>query len=97
MDYEDSDWDDDDYDDYGEDDFGDDDEVDTIPCPECGADVYEEADSCPVCGCYLHHGVYAGGHYPWYTFGGALAEWSPFWLFLAMAGVIGVIFVLMMI
>ncbi len=25
----------------------------TTPCPECGADVYEDAEQCPVCGHYL--------------------------------------------
>lgn len=29
---------------------GDDDESDTIPCPECGTPVYEQADYCPACG-----------------------------------------------
>jgi uncharacterized paraquat-inducible protein A len=24
-------------------------------CPECGADVYEEAPQCPACGCYVSH------------------------------------------
>jgi hypothetical protein len=25
----------------------------TVPCPECGGDVYEEADHCPSCGHFL--------------------------------------------
>ncbi|WP_339744191.1 hypothetical protein [uncultured Rubinisphaera sp.] len=91
MDYEDSDYDDWD-DDYGDDD---DDEVDTVPCPECGTDVYEESSTCPNCGCYIHEGYAGGSYYPWYTFGGALRDWSPFWLFLAMGGVIITIFMLM--
>ena len=24
-----------------------------MTCPECGADVYEDAPQCPRCGCYL--------------------------------------------
>jgi predicted RNA-binding Zn-ribbon protein involved in translation (DUF1610 family) len=28
----------------------DDDESATFACPECGADVYEDADRCPACG-----------------------------------------------
>jgi len=26
------------------------DESETLPCPHCGADVYEHADRCPRCG-----------------------------------------------
>ncbi len=31
----------------------DEDSTDTVTCPECGADVYEDADVCPVCGEFL--------------------------------------------
>ena len=31
----------------------DDEDTDTVTCPECDADVYEDADQCPVCGEYL--------------------------------------------
>lgn len=48
--------DEDDADDSGEygayDDDGDDD-AETVPCPHCGADVYEDAEQCPRCGKYL--------------------------------------------
>ncbi|MFH1922080.1 MAG: hypothetical protein ABIP48_19615 [Planctomycetota bacterium] len=27
----------------------------TVPCPACGADVYEDAVRCPACGDYLTH------------------------------------------
>ncbi len=89
----DDDW--DEYDDF-DDDFGDDDEAETFPCPECGELVYEEADACPYCGCYLHDGWSAGSDYPWWTFNGALSSWSPMWLLLAMGGVFAVLFALMM-
>ncbi len=50
-------WDDDpdDVDDQDDEvDFIDDDESsETVICPECGADVYEDADQCPVCGRFL--------------------------------------------
>jgi len=36
-----------------EDDADGDAEVDTHPCPHCGADVYEESQQCPVCGQYI--------------------------------------------
>ena len=29
------------------------DSVDTVECPACGRDVYEEAQRCPYCGQYL--------------------------------------------
>jgi DNA-directed RNA polymerase subunit RPC12/RpoP len=33
-------------------DFGDE-EPNTIRCPECGAEVYDDAVQCPTCGSYL--------------------------------------------
>jgi uncharacterized paraquat-inducible protein A len=42
-------------DDEDDDDYGDDggDDAETVPCPQCGADVYEDAEQCPRCGKYL--------------------------------------------
>ena len=40
---------------YPDVDGSDDDQTDTIPCPECGAEVYEDADQCPACGHYIVH------------------------------------------
>ena len=31
----------------------DDDETPTVVCPECGAEVYEDAPRCPACGNYI--------------------------------------------
>lgn len=31
----------------------DDDEAELIDCPACGAEIYEEAEQCPVCGEYV--------------------------------------------
>lgn len=43
---------DDDYGDgYGTDDG--DDDAETVPCPHCGAEVYENAERCPRCEKYL--------------------------------------------
>ena len=98
MDYEDSDWDDDyeEDDNYG-DNYGDeDDSSETIPCPACGAEIYEDAEACPQCGEYIHHGYIPGSGSPWWSFGGAIAHWSPFWIVLAVGGTISVIFALMM-
>ena len=48
------------YDTYGDDEYDDDDERDqyddsseTIVCPACGADVYEDSPRCPTCGNYI--------------------------------------------
>jgi hypothetical protein len=46
-------WDDDSWDD---DDLpADDGAAATVPCPSCGADVYEDAVQCPACGEYITH------------------------------------------
>lgn len=31
----------------------DDEETAVLPCPHCGAEVYEEAERCPHCGAYI--------------------------------------------
>jgi hypothetical protein len=35
------------------DDLDDDDDDETVPCPHCGAAVYEDAERCPRCENYL--------------------------------------------
>jgi hypothetical protein len=45
-------WDEADEDWSGDDDWSDE-ASPTIPCPECGADVYEESEHCPACGHFL--------------------------------------------
>lgn len=41
-------------DEYPDDDaYEEDDESLTVRCPECGADVYEDAEQCPECGNYI--------------------------------------------
>lgn len=37
-----------------EDEFGDD-TSETVPCPECGVEIYEESERCPACGWYVTH------------------------------------------
>jgi hypothetical protein len=34
----------------------DDDQTETAPCPNCGAEIYEDAVACPVCGTYVTTG-----------------------------------------
>lgn len=48
------DWLEDDWPDDVDDDV-DDDEAAVVPCPSCGAAIYEDAVSCPVCGEYVVH------------------------------------------
>lgn len=38
---------------YPDPDDDDDGEVETVACPSCGVDVYEEAQQCPHCGQYI--------------------------------------------
>jgi uncharacterized paraquat-inducible protein A len=35
------------------DDWSDDDPAETVPCPSCHAEVYEDAPQCPECGHYI--------------------------------------------
>jgi predicted nucleic acid-binding Zn ribbon protein len=52
----------------------------TVPCPHCGAEIYEDAPQCPACGDY----VTPGGHRLW---GG-----KPIWyIVIALLGVVAVI------
>lgn len=43
---------DDDFEDEA-DDYGDESDVALLPCPNCGAAIYEEAPRCPKCGEYV--------------------------------------------
>jgi hypothetical protein len=61
----------------------DDDDVETLPCPACGRQIYEEAEACPYCGEYVTHStsVFAG---------------KPVWFVaLAVLGIVAVIAMLL--
>lgn len=46
----------------------DDSEAETVPCPACGAEIYEEAQQCPVCGEYaVHNSSLLAGKPGWYV------------------------------
>ena len=64
---------DDEFDDGSSDerDFDDDDESELLPCPNCGAEVYEDALRCPVCGDYITFGtnVWSGRYWWWIVLG----------------------------
>ena len=52
----------------GEDDA---DAAETLPCPACGTDVYEDADICPVCGeAILRHRPATAGLPGWFAYAG---------------------------
>ena len=67
------------------DDFGDDGEAEEVPCPSCGAPVYEEADVCPHCGDFITPGR------------GPATRNLPRWaVALGVVGVIGTVIALLM-
>ena len=37
----------------GGDDWDDDDPTETVTCPSCHAEIYEDAEQCPACGDYI--------------------------------------------
>ena len=41
------------------------DQNDTVPCPECGADVYEFGGKCPRCGAWLTRAAARRGPKSW--------------------------------
>ena len=49
----------DEYDEDWDDDYpeGDEDEENTIQCPECGAEIFDDIDVCPICGHAIIHGT----------------------------------------
>ncbi len=55
------------------------DETDTVACPQCGEEVYEDAVRCPACGNYIIDS------------GSPLAGWPTWWLVLGFAGVIAAV------
>lgn len=55
--------------------FGEETASTTAPCPECGADIYDDAERCPACGQYVT--IRSQG--PW-------AAKPLWWVLLAAAG-----------
>lgn len=51
------------------------DQTETVPCPECGCEVYEDAGQCPACGAYI-----AADANPWY-------QRPLWWILLGLAGI----------
>jgi hypothetical protein len=74
-------WDDDFEDREFEDDLDDDDVY--VPCPNCGAEIFDDSEQCPNCGHYITHSTS-----PW-------AGRSPAWILLAVLGIVAVIYMLL--
>lgn len=60
----------------------DDDSAETIACPNCGADLYDDAVYCPHCGQYVTPTTSPWAGRPWW------------WIALAVLGVLAVVVVL---
>lgn len=73
----DEDWSDDDY--PEDDDDSEDDENQTIECPECGAEIYDDIDVCPICGHAIIHSTN-----PW-------QGKSLWWIVLGFLGIIATV------
>jgi ribosomal protein L37E len=60
----------------------DEDDETTISCPECGADVFDDAEQCPACGWYIVQNtrVWSGK--------------SAWWIALGILGIVAVILAL---
>lgn len=72
-------------DEWPEDDYlDDDDESLTVECPECGADVYEDAEYCPSCGNYIIH---SRSSYVW-------KNRPTWWIAMGLLGIMAVILAL---
>ncbi len=63
------------------DEFGEHHESETLPCPSCGVDVYEDTDRCPACGEYIT---------PRWATSSAQPIW---WLFATFAAIAAVIYI----
>lgn len=63
------------------DEFDDDDETATVQCAACGAEMYDDAPQCPVCGEYVG------------ALRGSLWEGRPgWWIALGLLGIIAVMY-----
>lgn len=72
-----------------------DDESDaTLECPACGADVYEDAPACPICGEYIvHDNEFATSQQRGPT--GIWSDRPAWWIWLGFLGVIATILALL--
>jgi hypothetical protein len=61
----------DDEDEEFSDEYDDETDAELVPCPECGASIYEESQQCPVCGSYITFGTspFSGRSVAWIVLG----------------------------
>jgi len=74
-------------DEYPDDADSDDESSETVSCARCGAEIYEDAFQCPVCGAYLTGGTAEG------------PVWSGrpgWWIVLGLLGILAVIAMLVL-
>lgn len=73
-------------DEFDEDEFSeendDDNSTETVPCPSCGAAIYDDAEQCPYCGQYI-----TADTSPW-------TGHSFWWILLAVIGLVATILAL---
>jgi uncharacterized paraquat-inducible protein A len=69
----------DDYDEPIDEQYDESDESDTIVCPACGAEIYEDTPCCPVCGEYITTSTSAWSGRP------------TWWIVLGVAGIIALL------
>ena len=62
----------------------DEDDGDTIACPHCGQDVFDDAEQCPNCGMYLSEEDAPARRWPWWMWVGLAGA-----LFVAWRWVVG--------
>ena len=79
-----TDWDEED---WSEDDRpADDGTPETVPCPACGAEVYEDAERCPACGDWITHRRTGAA-----AFTGPSGVRPLWWVVLGVAGVLATV------
>jgi uncharacterized paraquat-inducible protein A len=61
-----------------------DDESETVPCPSCGKDVYEDAAYCPHCDADLTETAERSPRKPWWIILGSLACMYAFYRWILM-------------
>lgn len=71
-------------DDVDMEDDGDDEETITRECPRCGADIYEDAEQCPLCGTWINPDTSAWSGRAWW------------FVLLGIAGIIALLWVLVL-